>query len=257
VSLRAAALSGLGALWLCACSFAGSSDGDRFRCVVAADCPAGRDCVDGYCAGPGGAEGDAAAPAADGSDTDGCSPVDSFIDQFADASRWQEFGAENALCRGRIEGGVAILTKEDSGPPCGLRSLDAWDLDGADLSIQLVESDSLPVAGVEVGTDTGGWLGLYLLDDFDLVVAARMGDGLTTIDSISYDPDQHRFWRLSFAGGRFEWYTAQDGSTWDEVGSGPLPDGLARECARVQLRVAGDAGAADDSIRFDNLNGTP
>ena len=251
---RAAFATGVAAGLLAACSFGGGFDGGRFRCDTAGDCPAGGPCTDGYCAPDVTPTADADSPAIDAA-AGGCASVDGFTDDFSDPNRWNGFGT-SALCRARVEGGRAVLTKEENGPHCGLRSQGEYPLDGADLWIQLVEADLLPAAGLEVGSE-GAWLGIHLLDDSELAVAQRAEDGLDIIDSVPYEPDRHRFWRLSFAAGGFEWFTAADAGSWEKAGSGDLPAGFSPACARVQLRVAGDAGAAEDAVIFDNLNLAP
>jgi len=255
VAPRSAILAVLAATGLPACSFGADFDGGRFRCDTAADCPAGLACSHGYCAAGGEPDSDAATPPPDGS-TGGCAPLAGFTDDFSDAASWEPFGATSALCRAAIEDGRAVLSKEDQGPPCGLRSRDRYDLDGGDVWVELIDFENLPVAGFEVGGDAG-WLGVFLLDAFELSVIARSSADSTDLDSALFNPYEDIFWRLSLAGDRFEWFTSSDGFTWDTKGSGELPDGFSLDCARVQLRVEGDAGAVGDTIRFDNLNLAP
>jgi hypothetical protein len=236
-----------------------------------AGCPPGLQCAaDGFCwsSPPGLDGGEPDAPIAadggidashDGGPTGACSSVSMLADDFEDGTFGDQWGRSYGSGTSRLEqDGMAVFPVEGQTWSAYASTYD-YDLTGGSVTVRVVD--------VGVGPDIYTFMGVRnKVAGDDPVARVIHFEGQvyaeTRIDGVSdrygpaltYDPDQHRYWRIREADGLLHWEVSPDGSTWTELAS--------REPWFDVTHVQADLGVGTDSssppattARFDDFNG--
>lgn len=257
-------------LSLTACFNARPADG-----VIAcgeAGCPPGMQCAaDGFCwSSPPGAS-DASTDAAEAIDggldapvdgsipTGTCSSVAMLADDFDDGVFGDQWSRSYGSSTSRVEqGGMAVFPIEGQTWSAYASTYD-YDLTAGSVTVRVID--------VGVGPDIYTFMGVrnqVAGDDPVARVIHYEGEiyAETRIDGVSerygpaltYDPDQHRYWRIREADGLLYWEVSPDGSTFTELAS--------RTPWFDVTHVQADLGAGTDTVsppattaRFDDVNG--
>lgn len=137
-----------------------------------------------------------------------------------------------------------------------LRSINAYDLTGSSLSIELVQraasngglSDTY--MGVFLNpSNVGDNQVLFNVRGTSLLAYRNVAGVRTTVATVTYDPVAHRWWRIREAGGTIFWDTSPNRATWTNLGSWVTTFAV----TAVYAFVGTGTGAAS-TVLFDSLN---
>lgn len=90
----------------------------------------------------------------------------------------------------------------------------------------------------------------------DLTAGVRTGFVDPDAVSATYDPDDHRWLRISESGGTLEWAVSPDGLAWTTFRSETSPAWVEDADLQIQLITHRDSGTPD-TAQFDNINNPP
>lgn len=225
-----------------------------FRCDDNHACPAGHDCVDGFCARPA----PDAGPEPDGGAAVGCGKLSLLSDDFEseDGPRfWWSLNEADGVSQA---GGELILSplpdKPESYPQ--YFSNPSYDLIGSSVTVEVPQSVSQEdgVYAALTAQVTGGEMVAISQENGVLWVLRSEGGVFDAIEGAEYSPDDHRFWRLRDDGVHMFAEASPDGDgDWVElarVDSDPL-----FRYAHVMLEAGAYEATPDPgSAHFDNLN---
>jgi hypothetical protein len=141
-----------------------------------------------------------------------------------------------------------------------LLSTASYDLTGCQVSVEVTSvTTGKGYNGLAVSTDLAFSSYVEIVQYSDaLHFNAWMGGVKTELAAVSYDPNQHAWWRLRESGGMLYWEVSPDGQAFASLGSTPAPFSLS--AVHVVL-TAGSSGPAPvpaaGSAHYDNLNLPP
>ena len=147
---------------------------------------------------------------------------DDFLDADPDRLRWVPFNFGPGIAPAITDGHAVLSFADDdaTGAP-GFISARRYRLDESQLAIDA--GGVIDVANVETR--------IYHSQPGNALVGFRVANGLLeaqrrlpgeedeVLDSVTYSPDDHRFWRMREAGDELFFETSADGVAWDEMAS--------------------------------------
>jgi len=188
--------------------------------------------------------------------------LETLIDAFdADnfSANWIPFvfgGAKLILNNKRVE--MSYPAASTSATDGDLVSATTYDLTGsyAFFQVQAVPNPgTLADAEIRIKIDATNWF-RWIYEGGTLIAQYMKAGSKNNIASFTYDPGQHRWWKISESGGVITWWTSSDGKTFTSQGT--FTHGMT--ITAVSLLLAGTCfqnEVSPGSFYFDNCNIIP
>jgi len=188
-------------------------------------------------------------------------PASSLVDDFAtELPRWS--ATDLPACD--VFADERLLVRSDQVDPCGLISLERFDMRGSSVGLQVLEvgggdcdpSFSMAVAFPDLAAE------IRCLNDGDgpTLIGGLYGSDIDeTFVSVDYRPSDHRFWRIANPPGTsdIEVATAGDDGVWRTLGSRPI-DAAQLASGGINLLVVDESpDGVTEEVQVDNLNLVP
>jgi hypothetical protein len=189
-------------------------------------------------------------------------PAPSFSDNFDDNVMPHEWAARawtDSECSFVEQGGRLVFNHTGAAQvSCGTETAHGYDLTETSATIE--------VAAVQGSDDPELYAWFELLYDDERAVEFDIAGGVLrcnyyvggnqiTPASTPYDPNQHRWWRISEHAGNIIWEVSPDGTTWTQRHQMPAP--IPFDALDVELGVYCNNGCGVASAAFDNYNLPP
>lgn len=186
-----------------------------------------------------------------------CAQPTLVTDDFNDTMALPNFAAgESGTASVTMDGELALLDLATSGSAT-LASYHAFSLDEASAYIEVVETPdpgtlaAFYFAAVHDGQNQVG----FKIQAGKLEAEYRTGGGETTqVESVTFDPEMHRWLRLREEGETMYWEASQDGGTYEEIARAPSVVPL----TYVRIVLHGDSDPDEllgGVVQLDNFNG--
>ncbi len=225
---------------------------------------AGNDIAAGSGSGSGGASAE-----------DSCSPgstaeiQDDFSSSSVDAERWEAYSEDEAhVSVDQAEQALRITTDGSAGVFGGYRSKDTYSLKECYLAVEVKESQrehwevAVRMELIKPNRDDATKLDRLRISQVgpEMYFHDYIAEEVQKETHIPYDPDEHRWWRLSERGGETEFETSPDGRSWTSQLT--VDTHKFESDAQVHLTMGSKEDLTMDqslpaSVIFDNLNVLP
>jgi hypothetical protein len=218
-------------------------------CVIT--CPIGGCDYRGRSLGPDGIGAPDAAPDARGDGVATCGKPGAIVDDFADGVTGRQWRVQSTTYGDVYEASGALIVTPGPGP-AGYVAIGAVDL--RDAAIEVEVQAMLQDGAASFAAGNRGMSIALTLRDGQLVARIDKSGGPASYE-VPYDPEAHRWWRISDAGGTVALSTSADGAQWAPILTGT---GVPYTPA-VAVSLSGDGTGTDGGIgtvTFRNLRAT-
>jgi hypothetical protein len=184
--------------------------------------------------------------------------TDSFNDNSIDTGKWVAYGDPAPVSQRVLEvnGRIEIRPRSgDSGKYSGMDSVNRYDLTGSYVHVELVQA-LRPVDGADTfliaEASTGNQV-FFLITGGELQCSQTVAGTDTLLETVPYDPVEHRWLRWREHSGKIYWETSPDGEIWTIVYSKTSPITLTNLLFTLQAGLGASISAPGVTI-FDNFN---
>jgi hypothetical protein len=256
---------GLLALFAAGCSFHASFDGTHYKCGAGDSCPSGQACVAGECviastfdAPPGTPDTPPGTPDAPVTNPDApvgvarCGTVALLRDGFDNGllpiwDEWNDNGPSANVANSRL---TVSLPSGSGDLWAGLSSHYLYDLTGSRVEVQVSQVGGVDTV-VEVRGVAGGKMQMVVENGVLNAFVQAPGTSGSSPAHVTYDPAQHKRWRIREDSGTSYWEWSPDGVTWTELWH--QADPFSPADVEIQLSAGGLLSSASEA-RFENVN---
>jgi hypothetical protein len=187
----------------------------------------------------------------------GISKLETLVENFSSgkirAQKWDNWGdAQITVVEEKV-----VLTSVLGGGYYGLQSQNRYRLTESRVSTELVDAGdtdipSWEVYPIQVFADTDNTLQIAIASG-NILCRKKVATVVSTVDTTAYDPDVHKWFRLSETGGEVFYEYSTDGENWLELHSESTPIDVSSVVFEVLIGTWQAEGSTTSAI-IDNIN---